>query len=164
MRREISSAATPFYKAVSLLVTGSLVTISIFSFIDELKNFREITAFQIFAYFLWIPFTIFFAVLFIRRSLSWKKVEIEDTGLIVTEANFFVKKTSTFVPFENIKRAHQNFFLRANPGTVTIDFFEPTFFGVKVRFVSKYRMFTYSAHPIVEELNRLANKSKGLIS
>jgi hypothetical protein len=164
MRREISSVATPFYKAVFLLAIGIYAIISTFSLIEELKKFREMTQFQILAYIFGIPLTIFIAFLLIRLALSWKKIEIEDDGLIVTEANFLVKKTSTFVPFENIERAHQNFFLRANPGTVTIEFIEPTFFGKKVKFVSKYRMFTYTTHPVVEEINCLANKSNRFIT
>ncbi|HVE55880.1 MAG TPA: hypothetical protein VNB22_03565 [Pyrinomonadaceae bacterium] len=164
MRREISSGALPFYKATFLLFIGILVTTTIFTFIEKLKDFREMTQFQIFAYIFGIPAIIFMTFLFIRLALSWKKVEIDDEGLIITEANFFVRKTSTLVPFEKIKAARQNFFLRGNPGTVFVEFTEPTFFGNKISFVPTFRSVTFFEHPIVEEINQLANQNKRFIS
>jgi len=164
MHREISSLATPLYKAWFLLFIGVVVIGSMFGLIENLKTYQQLTAFQIFAYLVGMPITLFFAFLFLRLALSWKHVEIADDGLIITEANFFVKKTSTLVPFENIREAHQNFFLRGNPGTVTIEFIEPTFFGKKVRFVPKFRTITFLEHPIVGEINRLAGKNMSFLN
>ena len=163
MKREISSAATPFYKAVFLFGFGLVGTSLIFSKINDFKYSNEILAFQIITTILQIAAIALFGYLVIPLVLSWKRVEIDDLGLIITEANFFVTKTSTFVPFDNIKFAHQTYFLRGNPGTVTVEFYEPTFFGKKIRFVAKYRWTNYSAHPIVDEINNLVSKDNSFL-
>lgn len=164
MSREISSAATPIYKAVFLLLFGCSVPIFIFLTINGIKDSQNVSAFQILIAVLKTLAEIFFAILFVRLALNWKKVEIEDSGLTITNVNFFVKRISTFVPFENINAARQNFFLQGNPGTVTIEFNEPVFFGKKITFVPTFRSLTMFKHPIVEEVNRLANHKKAFIS
>jgi hypothetical protein len=159
MHREISSAATPIYKALFLLMFGGSAPYWILSRFYNLRDSPKTAAADVLIGILLIIAELIFAFLFVRLALSWKRVEMEDSGLTVININFFVKKVSTFVPFENIKRARQPFLLQGNPGTVFIEFNEPTFFGKKISFVPQFRAFTFTTHPIVGEINRLSNNA-----
>jgi len=43
MKREISSSATPVYKAILLIAIGLWIIISAFSLIEAIKHFSELT-------------------------------------------------------------------------------------------------------------------------
>lgn len=144
MPREISSSSTRVNK-VLIMFFYSLAFLS--TLINHLSSVSLETFLPMFI-------VIILGFFIIRWALSWKKVEITDSGLKISEINFG-KTKEIFVSFEDILEVRQNFFQRGSLETVIIESNKPTQFGKKIRFIPKMRFLNVTEHPIVRELNQL---------
>lgn len=149
MPREISSSVyTTLTKLGTIVFFGILTPLMIFVLSGSIDKLLVHILF-------FLPLSFFV----IRWALAFKQIEINDKGLIISQANFG-KKQEIFVPFAKIKYAKQGFFQHFNPESVVIEFTEKTVFGEKIKFIPKVRFFAFLNHPIVDELNQLIWQSK----
>ena len=153
MRREISSSVTGFYKVSVLLLFAVIIAAGLF------ENLVRPETFGI----LFCSLSMIAGFFIVRWALNWKKVEISEKGIFVYNADFF-NDTEIFVPFDQIESAGQSYWTRGSPELVSIRFSAPTPFGDKIWFVPKTRFFPLFAHPVVDEINRLADGGKGFIT
>lgn len=153
MRREISSSITSVYMVFLILICICLISMSLF------RTLFDPNSLNIFLSSLSMLLGFFIG----RWALNLKRVEIAEKGVYISSDNVFDER-EIFVPFEEIEIAHQSFWAQKNPEIVKIKFLVTTSFGKTIWFIPKTRFFGFSKHPIVEELNRLANQNKHFIA
>ena len=153
MRREISSPMTILYTLFLILIFVVIISISLYRTLfapDSLNIFLSSLA-MLLGFFIG------------RWVLGWKRVEIAEKGIYISSDNFFDDR-EIFVPFNQIDTVQQSIWTRGNPELISVKFSVTNLFGDKIWFIPRTRSFPLQKHPIVEELNRLANRNKGFIS
>jgi hypothetical protein len=145
MEREISSSLTGFYKLLALFAFCIVLPMFVIGIVIRVGWGG------LFVILFWGPF----AAIIIWWTLRISKVEIRESGLFISRNNFR-RRIEVLVPFENIDYADQHFFQR-NSGaeTVTIKLKEETELGRTIKFIPKYRPFSFFEHPVVREINEL---------
>jgi hypothetical protein len=153
MRHQISSSITAVFKVLLLLFIVIIISLNLIGSLMT-PDSRQ---------FFFTSLSMLLGFFIARWALTWKKVEIAEKGIFVTEINFGNGK-EIFVPYEQIEIVKQNILGQGSPEFVSIKFLGSTSFGDKIWFVPKTRFFTFFNHPIVKEMNRLVQKNKGLIT
>lgn len=104
-----------------------------------------------------------FAVAAFAVSIVWyalvfwpaKVVRIDDNNLYVS--NFMREATIPIADIESVSD-----FILSEPRRVSIKLKKPSEFGSTIIFLAKYRWYSgFDAHPIVDELTRLAAQKRG---
>jgi hypothetical protein len=145
--KELSSRATYFYRniypffpilaciGVSLEIRGSA-----FKF--------DLTLISFFGFVL--------AVLYWFFLRKFTKVEIDDRFIYLSRGS--VEATLPLSEIEIVRNGYLRYFI--NLESATIVFNSDTIFGRKVSFKLPFRIFTVSDHPVIKELNMIAQKAK----
>lgn len=87
-------------------------------------------------------------------ALKSRNVEMTFDGLIITNTLLYQRTSRIEVPFEDILRVSQPFYLRMANDSVLVRFKTPNAHGSWIIFNAKYRMTRLFEHDIVGELNR----------
>lgn len=105
-----------------------------------------------------IPFIILI-VIFGLRIFQLKKVEMNDSGLFISQVKFG-KRDEIFVLFEEIEKIKGSLLVMNNLENIVVEFKNPTKFGKKIPFIAKTTMLGFFGHPIIDEMKREIEKAK----